>query len=294
MLAALLIVFREVLEAGLIVGIVLAATRGIAGRGAWIAGGIGAGVLGAGLVAIFAGALSDAFSGSGQEVFNAGILSIAVVMLGWHNIWMARHGREVAQQMVAMGQAVALGTRSLLALAVVVMAAVLREGAEVVLFLYGIAASSNEGWLMLLLGGALGIGCGGLVSWLLYRGLVAIPVGRLFGVTSWLVALLAAGMAGQAAALLAKTDLIPSWGYEIWDTSWLIDESSIVGRALRALVGYSDRPMGAQLVAYATVLAALVIGARLASRRARPKAARGAVAGATRGDVTLDTTSPKP
>ncbi len=281
MLAALLIVFREVLEAGLIVGIVLAATRGIAGRGAWIAGGIGAGVLGAGVVAIFAGALSDAFSGSGQEVFNAGILSIAVVMLGWHNIWMARHGREVAQQMVAMGRAVALGARSLLALAVVVMAAVLREGAEVVLFLYGIAASSNEGWPMLLLGGALGIGCGGLVSWLLYRGLVAIPVGRLFGVTSWLVALLAAGMAGQAAALLAKADLIPSWGYEIWDTSWLIDESSIVGRALRALVGYSDRPMGVQLVAYAIVLATLVIGARLAFRWARPKASRGAAAGAT-------------
>ena len=271
MLASLLIVFREVLEAGLIVGIVLAATRGIAGRGAWIAGGIGAGVLGAGLVAVFAGALSDAFLGNGQEVFNAGVLSVAVVMLGWHNIWMARHGREVAQQVQAMGRAVSVGARSLLALAVVVTVAVVREGAEVVLFLYGIAASSNEGWPMLLLGGLLGVGSGGLVSWLLYRGLVVIPVGRLFGVTNWLVALLAAGMAGQAAALLAKADLIPSWSFEIWDTSWLVDESSIVGRALRALVGYSDRPMGVQLVADLTVLAALVVGARLVNR-APPKA----------------------
>jgi high-affinity iron transporter len=167
MLAALLIVFREVVEAGLIIGIVLAATRGIAGRGIWIAGGVGAGVLGAALVAVFAGALSDAFSGSGQEIFNAAILLIAVVMLGWHNIWMARHGREVAQQMKAMGEAVAVGTRSLLALAIVVTTAVLREGAEVVLFLYGIAASSNEGWPALLLGGVLGIACGAMVSWLL-------------------------------------------------------------------------------------------------------------------------------
>jgi high-affinity iron transporter len=266
MLAALLIVFREVLEAGLIIGIVLAATRGIAGRGTWIAGGIGGGVLGAALVAVFAGALSDAFSGSGQEIFNAVILSIAVVMLGWHNIWMARHGREVAQQMKEMGEAVAIGTRSLLALAIVVMTAVLREGAEVVLFLYGIAASSNEGWPALLLGGVLGIGCGALVSWLLYRGLVAIPVGQLFAATSWLVALLAAGLAGQAAALLAKVDLIPSWGFEIWDTSWLLDENSIAGRALRALIGYSDRPMGVQLAAYVAVLAALVVGARLIHR----------------------------
>jgi len=265
-LAALLIVFREVLEAGLIIGIVLAATRGIAGRGVWIVGGVGAGVLGAALVAVFAGALSDAFSGNGQEVFNAAILSIAVIMLGWHNIWMARHAREVAHQLKAMGQAVAVGARSLLALAVVVMTAVLREGAEVVLFLYGIAASSNERWSALFLGGVLGIGCGGLVSWLLYRGLVAIPIGRLFAVTSWLIALLAAGLAGQAAALLAKADLIPSWGFEIWDTSWLLDEGSIAGRALRALIGYSDRPMGVQLAAYVIVLATLVIGARLVHR----------------------------
>lgn len=279
MLAALLIVFREALEAGLIVGIVLAATRGIAGREVWIAGGIVAGVLGAALVAVFAGVLSDAFSGNGQEVFNAGILSIAVVMLGWHNIWMASHGREVAHQMKTMGQAVAVGARSLFALAVVVMAAVLREGAEVVLFLYGIAASSNEGWAALLLGGVLGIGCGGLASWLLYRGLVAIPIQRLFAVTSWLIALLAAGLAGQAAALLAKADLIPSWGFEIWDTSWLLDEGSIAGRALRALIGYSDRPMGVQLAAYVIVLATLVIGARLV-RRASPRAPGGTRASA--------------
>jgi high-affinity iron transporter len=277
MLAALLIVFREVVEAGLIIGIVLAATRGIAGRGIWIAGGVGAGVLGAALVAVFAGALSDAFSGSGQEIFNAAILLIAVVMLGWHNIWMARHGREVAQQMKAMGEAVAVGTRSLLALAIVVTTAVLREGAEVVLFLYGIAASSNEGWPALLLGGILGIGCGAMVSWLLYRGLVAISLGRLFAVTSWLVALLAAGLASQAAALLAKVDLIPNWGFEIWDTSWLLDENSIAGRALRALIGYSDRPMGVQLAAYVAVLATLMIGARLIHRTpagvTRPKGA---------------------
>jgi high-affinity iron transporter len=279
-LAALLIVFREVLEAGLIIGIVLAATRGIAGRGVWIAGGVGVGVLGAALVAVFAGALSDAFSGNGQEIFNAAILSIAVIMLGWHNMWMASHAREMANQMKAMGLAVAVGARSLLALAVVVMTAVLREGAEVVLFLYGIAASSNEGWLALLLGGFLGIGCGGLVSWLLYRGLVAIPIRRLFAVTSWLIALLAAGLAGQAAALLAKADLIPSWGFEIWDTSWLLDEGSMVGRALRALIGYSDRPMGVQLAAYVIVLATLVLGARLV-HRASPRAPDGTPANAT-------------
>ena len=273
MLASLIIVFREVFEAGLIVGIVLAATRGIGRRGVFIAGGVGAGVIGAALVAAFAGALSDALAGRGQEVFNAAILSLAVVMLGWHNLWMASHGREMAREMKAMGHAVAAGDKSLVAMATVVAIAVLREGAEVVLFLYGIAASSGEGWPLLIVGGMLGIALGAAVSCLLYLGLVAIPVHRLFTVTSWLIALVAAGMAGQAAAILAGIDLIPSWGYQLWDTSWLLPQDSLVGRALHALVGYSDRPMGVQLAAYLAALATLAIGARLIERRpAKPAA----------------------
>ena len=263
MLASLIIVFREVFEAGLIVGIVLAATQGIAGRAAWLAGGIGAGVFGAALLALFAGALENAFAGNGQEVFNAGILIAAVLMLSWHQLWMANHGRQMAGEMKALGQDVALGRRSLFAMALVVGVAVLREGAEVVLFLYGIAASGHEGWAALMLGGSLGVALGALVSYLLYRSLVAIPVARLFAITGWLIALLAAGMAGQAAAILAGADLIPAWGYQLWDTSWLLSENSIPGRALHALVGYSDRPMGVQLAAWLVVLSTLALGARL-------------------------------
>ena len=270
MLASLVIVFREVLEAGLIVGIVLAATQGIAGRGRWLAGGIGAGVLGAAVIALFAGALQSAFAGAGQEVFNACILVAAVLMLGWHQVWMASNGRQMAGEMKAMGRDVALGRRSLFAMALVVGVAVVREGAEVVLFLYGIAASGKEGWAALMLGSAMGVGLGALVSFLLYRGLVAIPVSRLFTVTGWLVALLAAGMAGQAAAVLAGADIIPPWGYQLWDTSWLLPEDSIPGRALRALVGYSDRPMGVQLAAWLAVLVTLVVAARLV-RSASPR-----------------------
>ncbi|MEI9986285.1 MAG: FTR1 family protein [Aliidongia sp.] len=273
MLASLVIVFREVFEAGLIIGIVLAATQGIAGRGAWLAGGIGAGILGAALLALFAGAVQNAFAGSGQEVFNAAILIAAVLMLCCHQLWMASHGRQMAAEMKALGRDVALGQRSLLAMTLVVAVAVLREGAEVVLFLYGIAASGNDGWAALMFGGLLGVGLGGLVSLLLYRGLLAIPVNRLFAVTGWLIALLAAGMADQAAAILAGADLIPAWGYQLWDTSWLLPEDSLPGRALRALVGYSDRPMGVQLAAWLLVLTALVIGARLTrSVPTRPRA----------------------
>lgn len=51
------------------------------------------------MVALFTGELSQLFGGSGQEVLNAGILAFAVVMLAWHNVWMARHGRELAAEL---------------------------------------------------------------------------------------------------------------------------------------------------------------------------------------------------
>ena len=134
MFGALIIVFREVIEAGLIIGIVLAATRGVSGRGHWVSAGILAGVLGAGIVALFAEAIANAFEGAGQELFNASVLGAAVVMLMWHAAWMARHGREMAVELAAVGAAVSTGKRPMTALAAVVGLAVLREGAEVVLF----------------------------------------------------------------------------------------------------------------------------------------------------------------
>src|SRR5215472_17483052 len=160
MLPTAIIVFREVLEAALIVGIVLAASRGAAGRGVWVSGGIAAGILGACLVAGFAATISEAAQGMGQELFNAAILFAAVGMLGWHNIWMQRHGRELAQNATAVGRAVLAGARPLYALAIVVGIAVLREGSEVVLFLYSIAVAGGSSASSMLAGGALGLAAG--------------------------------------------------------------------------------------------------------------------------------------
>src|SRR5579871_5253140 len=137
MLGALLIVFREVIEAGLIVGIVLAATKGLATRARWVGAGVAGGLVGAGIVAAFAGVLASLFSGSGQELFNAAVLGLAVLMLAWHTGWMASHGREMARQVRNVGAEIVAGRRPMTALAIVVGVAVLREGSEVVLFLYG-------------------------------------------------------------------------------------------------------------------------------------------------------------
>ena len=182
------------------------------------------------MVALFAGAISEAFEGAGQELFNASVLGIAVVMLMWHNAWMARHGREIAAEMRSVGTAVSEGARPLTALAIVVGLAVLREGSEVVLFLYGIMASGTSG-MSLLTGGLLGVAAGAAFTALTYFGLLAIPTRYIFSVTSWLIALLAAGMAAQAVQFLNNGGLLLVLGRTMWDTSWLLSEGSIIGQA---------------------------------------------------------------
>ena len=263
MLAALIIVFREVFEAGLIVGIVLAVTGSVPHRNRWIGGGVLAGALAACLVAAFTGALSQLFAGMGQELFNATILGIAVLMLTWHNVWMAHHGREMAGEMRAAGQAVTDGTKSLLALAVVVGVAVLREGSEVALFLYGVAASDGGSAASLAIGGIIGLALGAGVCLLTYFGLMRIPQRALFATTTVLITLLAAGMAAQAVAFLERANWLNSLDTVVWDSAWLLSEASIAGRTMHTLVGYTDQPTAMQLLVYVAVLIVTVMLMRL-------------------------------
>src|SRR6516225_4494836 len=183
-----------------------------------------------GLVALFATEIAAAAAGIGQELLNACILLLAVGMLGWHNIWMSRHGRELAATAREVGDAVISGARPLYVLAVVVGLAVLREGSETVLFLYGIAAGGGLGAGSLIAGGALGLLGGVAMGAALYLGLLRIPTRRLFTVTSWMVLLAAAGMAAQAAGYLVLADLLPPLGNAIWDTSAVLTEDSVIDK----------------------------------------------------------------
>ncbi|HKJ00693.1 MAG TPA: FTR1 family protein [bacterium] len=254
MIPTALIVFREVLEAALVVSIVLAASGGLPRRGLWVSAGVGLGLVGAAVVAVFAGQIASALSGVGQEVFNASVLLLAVVMLGWHNVWMTRHGRELAQHAREMGRAVRTGTRPQYVLAIVTGLAVLREGSEVVLFLYGIAASAGSAGMGMLAGGGIGLLAGAGLGVGLYVGLLQIPMKHLFAVTGWMLLLLASGMAAQAASFLVQAGLLPPLGPALWDTSWLLSERTITGQVLHTLVGYVSRPDGVQLLVYAITL----------------------------------------
>lgn len=219
MFATGVIVFREVLEAALIIGIIAAATRAIPGRNRWLVAGVALGLAGAGLVALGTGRIAELASGVGQELFNAAVLGIAVLMLAWHNLWMSKHGAALAASARGVGGEIRDGRRECSVLLVVVGLAVLREGSETVLFLYGIAASEGGASWTMLSGGLAGIVAGVVVGYAVYAGLLRIPLRWFFTATGVLVLFLAAGMASQAARFLIQADLLPSLASPLWDTS---------------------------------------------------------------------------
>jgi high-affinity iron transporter len=98
---------------------------------------------------------------------------------------------------------------------------------------------------------------------LTYLGLITIPTRYLFSVTSALIALLAAGMAAQAIAFLEQADIVTALDQTVWDTSWILSDSSFLGRALHTLIGYVDQPTAMQVVVYAMTLFIILLLMRL-------------------------------
>jgi high-affinity iron transporter len=258
MISSLVIVFREMLEMVLVVGILLAATRGLAGTRVWIAIGAAGGLIGALFFGIFMEQMEAAFEGDGEFIFNASILMLASILIAWTVFWMNRHGREMSLRMKQVGASVQAGDLPYTALAVVALSAVMREGSEAVFFLFGAAQSVQaDGWSMLF-GGLMGAGAALVIGALLYFGLARIPVSQLFSVAGWLLMLLAAGMASQAAWNLVVIDYLPAVIDPLWNTSSILPAESLLGELLHVLMGYDDQPTGLQVIVFVVSLTTMV------------------------------------
>lgn len=265
MFATAIIVFREVLEAAIIIGIVAAATRNVPHSRRWLLAGLLAGLLGAGMVAASTDVIGSLASGIGQELFNAIVLCIAVLMLAWHNIWMVSHGADLAKRAYAVGSDIRDGRREGAVLLLIVGLAVLREGSETVLFLYGITTTESGGQMPMWIGGVIGMLLGSAVGYILYSGLLRLPMRWFFNATSVLVLFLAAGMAAQAASFLVQADLLPGLATPLWDTSSALPENILSGILLHSLVGYESSPSGMQIVFYLTTLFTIYAGMKWAA-----------------------------
>ena len=192
-------------------------------------------------------------------------------MLAWHNIWMARHGRELAMEMRTYGEEVKAGSRSLAALAVVVAVAVMREGSEVALFLYGLAASAKDSGFDLLIGSGLGLLAGVAVTAVTFLGLIVIPSRYLFSITSVLITFLAAGLAAQSVVFLQQAGFVTALQDSAWDTSRFLSDTSLIGRVFHTLIGYSDQPSQMQVAVYCVTLGVIFTLSKVFAPHQQPK-----------------------
>ena len=265
MLAIAIVIFREVLEISLIVSVLLAATRGVPKRAPWVCVGLLVGLAGACLIAIFANAISSAFEGVGQEVMNSVILFTAALLIGWTVLWMSRHGRELTEHFKKVGQEVKTKHKPMYTLAMVVSLAVLREGAEIVMFIYSAIVTGGRIY-QLTIGALLGTCAGVAAGVAIYYGLIQIPMRKIFSVTSWLLIFLVGSMVASGFGYLAAAGKVPELVTMVWDTSWLLSESSVLGKVMHVLVGYSERPSGIQLLAFLLTIIGMSVALKVYGR----------------------------
>jgi FTR1 family protein len=277
MLSSALVVFREVFEIALIVGIVLAATQGIPHRNKAVYLGFAAGLLGSALVAVFTGKISAMVGGLGQEYFNAGILFVAAGFIGWTLLWMKRHARGMKAHFTNIGKAIVDGQLPFLSLSAVIALAILREGAEIALFTYGMLATGQSP-VLLATGSLLGLVAGTAIGILFYFGLIKISTRFFFQFTSWLLVFLIAGMISQGIGFLTAAGAFENLSFTIWDSSWLLKEQGILGQSLKALIGYTAQPSAIQLIAYILTLGTFTMLMRFIDTKNKMNMARATTA----------------
>lgn len=216
------ILFREGLEAVLVLAALFAALRAEGGDPARYRGAVGAGI-GVAVAASFALWVAArwliSISTVAREAIEGGTALIAAVVLVWMALGLGAHGGHVA----ALRRRLAAGV-SATGLGVLAFFVVFREGFETILFYEALLVDAPA--LPVLAGLALGAVAVLVIGWLILAAGRRLPLGLLFKVTSVLLGVLAviltgAGIRGlQTAALISATPV--SWFPENYDLQlWL-------------------------------------------------------------------------
>jgi high-affinity iron transporter len=266
MLQIAIVVFREVFEIALIVGILMAVTKNVPHRLKWIAGGMLLGILSSLALAFFTDQISESFQGVGQEFFNGLILTLAAGVISWTVIWMQKHARTLSGELKNLGNLVKEGSKPLYVLMIVVFLSVLREGAEIVLFTYSyyLAGTSLE---QIILGLVSGITLGTAFGVMIYFGILKFFGRYFFPVTTWILVFLSAGIASQGVGFWVSGGLLPDLGNPIFDSSGILPQESPLGKFLNIFFGYIDHPYGLQLLVYLVVIGVLVTMLKMQKKR---------------------------
>lgn len=244
------VIFRECLEISLLLSIITAVTKRIENSRVYIIAGAMTGVIASSLLAFAASSISVSFGGMGDELFDSGVILFTVCIISWTVVWMQGYGSKIKQDFENLSDKITSGKLSKLMLLLVVATTVLREGTEIILFIYSISSVENIATEQYLIGIGIGAASGLILGLVIYWGLVKYINKYIFKVSSAMLLLIAAGLAAEAAGILTSSGFITILSEEIWDSSWIVDDRSIIGKLLHVIIGYNSRPNIMQLIFY--------------------------------------------
>lgn len=262
------VTLREGFEAALILGIVYTYLEKIGARRHYRYATVGGalGVLASIAVGVAVTMLSGPLLDLGPDLIATSVIFVAVVVLTWHGYWMQQHARAIKGDVLRRIDQAEM-THQLWIIGLIAFVGVFREGAETVLFLWGLMsqAVSPSAWSGIA-GGVLGVATAAALGWAIFRGGKHISLQRFFTVTSVLLLFVAAGMVSTGTGKLQGLGFLPQTNI-LWDTSFLLSDQGLIGGFMSGLVGYRARPSTLEVSAYATYL---VIAGALIFRGALP------------------------
>lgn len=253
LLGTFLITLRETLEAAIIVGILFTYLNRIGQSRyySYIYYGVFAAIGASVAFAYFSNIISELFYDGGQEIFEASIMFLAVGVLTYMVVWMHHNAREIKGRLQKKADA-AVARKRLWALALLSFVGVFREGVETVLFLWGLflQAKTREVVDLSIAGGIVGVVSAIFLAWLFFKGFGHLDLRVFFRVTGILLIFIAAGLLASGIGKLQMAGIVPPVVEAVWDTSWLIDERSLIGSLLSGLLGYNANPSLMEILFY--------------------------------------------
>jgi high-affinity iron transporter len=264
--ATFVVTLREAFEAALILGIVYSYLEKIEARDAfrYVTWGGALGLLSSVAMGIAVTYLTGPLLDVGPEIITVVVIFAAVGLLTWHAWWMQQHARLIkghVQHRIDLARA----RNRLWVVGLIAFTGVFREGAETVLFLWGILAQAGTeaGWGSVA-GGVAGVACAAALGFTIFHSGKHVSLSRFFGITTAFIMLLAAGLLSNGIGRLQGLGVLPL-SDPLWDTSWLLSDGSVAGGFLSGLVGYRAQPTFPEVCAYVAYL--IVAGALLFGRR---------------------------
>jgi high-affinity iron transporter len=260
-----LVIFRELLEILLLIGVIAAASSNkIKNFRLYITIGSFIGILGAILLAFLTPHITDMFGGLGQEITNTCIIFITAGLLGTTVIWMQNYSTKVKSEINHIGQSSDQHFRQRILFILLVAMNIFKEGAEIVLFIYSKSLATNAPISTYLFSILIGGFSAAICAFLFYRGL--LKVAKIFKITSFIFIIVASGLISEAFGILSKSGMISIFSQDAWDISWLIPNEGILGQFLKILISYDAKPSILEVIAFITTFTIIYISSKIAKQ----------------------------